>query len=551
MKKLSLKVLYLIVMTVVFGLALIVFFTVDVQVQEAQNKEMLAEEARVFAAEMDAVWEFIQNTQKRINYTSDGAYEFKGLHCAIVGKSVGILFSANNDYKIRYTNFNPRSVQGLPDGFEEKALTLFNDDRSQKEFYEYSEFNKERSFRYARALEVDSSCLECHGEPAGELDIVGYPREGWTLSSVGGAISIVIPVDIYQEVVVSNVTRDVGFFLLITIVIGGVIYFITARFVFYPLDKMKVAFSDIQGGDLHVTMEESHLTKEISDLAKNFNEMAREIKTVYSKLESEVADRTIELREANELLKKQRDILQRLNIELEQKTKSKDDLLSMVNHELRTPLTSIITFAEISKTKSASAADRQSWEEVEANGQALLAMINTMLDIARSDAGSIKTIVEVIDLGDIVSSVKATVVSLITKKRITFKASIDSDVPLIYGDYEKILRMLENLIGNAIKFTSEEGCIELKISYDAINNTVLILVSDSGIGIAQEDMERIFERFEQVDSTSTRHYGGSGLGLSLVKEYAALQNYSIAVESTLGKGSTFTIIIPKKAIVKE
>ena len=221
----------------------------------------------------------------------------------------------------------------------------------------------------------------------------------------------------------------------------------------------------------------------------------------------------------------------------------------MVNHELRTPLTSIITFAQISREACPPdrASERHSWEEIEKNSQILLAMINDMLDIARSDAGSIRTACEPMDLGDIVSSVRGTMTPLAQKYDVAFCTRVASDVPLVNGDFEKTQRMLENLASNAIKFTPDGGTVELRV--DVGEGGVRLRMIDDGIGIAPEDHERIFERFFQVDSTSTRKYNGSGLGLALVREYAAVQGFSVSVESELGQGSTFTITIPSDAIV--
>ena len=111
--------------------------------------------------------------------------------------------------------------------------------------------------------------------------------------------------------------------------------------------------------------------------------------------------------------------------------------------------------------------------------------------------------------------------------------------------------MLENLASNAIKFTPDGGSIELRVAVDEATHVVTLSMADDGIGIAPEDQERIFERFVQVDSTSTRKYNGSGLGLALVREYGEMQGFAVTVESELGVGSTFVITIPVDAIVGE
>ena len=264
-----------------------------------------------------------------------------------------------------------------------------------------------------------------------------------------------------------------------------------------------------------------------------------------------MADRTVDLREANDALERQRDALEQLNEKLEQEMRFKSDLLSMVNHELRTPLTSIITFAQIARERSqlGDETERHSWEEIEKNSQILLSMINNMLDIARSDAGSVRATCEPMDLGDIVASVRTTIAPLARKYDVGFGTSVAPDVPLVNGDYEKTARILENLASNAIKFTPDGGTIRLIVECDEDTGGVRIVMRDTGIGIAEEDKERIFDRFFQVDSTSTRKYNGSGLGLALVREYAALQGFAVSVESELGKGSSFIIEIPRESVI--
>ena len=111
--------------------------------------------------------------------------------------------------------------------------------RRRAKYYGVAEFDGEERFRYLQALEVDESCLECHGEPVGEIDITGHAKEGWTLDSVGGAISIVIPMDQQNQAMMGNVMRDVAFFLMLTVLIGAVIYLVTTFFVFRPIDRMK------------------------------------------------------------------------------------------------------------------------------------------------------------------------------------------------------------------------------------------------------------------------------------------------------------------------
>ncbi|MEC4273155.1 DUF3365 domain-containing protein [Adlercreutzia sp. R25] len=558
-RNISLRVILILVLTVVFVVATIGFTIFDIRIQTENMEDSLTEEARTFAREMDAVWQFMDNSQYTINNTTDGTYEFKGLHCAIVGKSVGAIFSAGNNYAIRYTNSEPRRAQDKPDAFESEALALFNESSEVRELSRIvgndpEDVNRARTsadtgaaqFRYVQALSVNESCLECHGEPVGEIDITGFEKEGWTLDSIGGAISIVIPLEQQYQALRDNVIRDVSFFLLLATFIGVVVFGLMTVFVLRPLESMKRAFGEVGAGRLSQSMDNAGTAREVASLIDRFNAMAQELRVTYEGLEDQVTERTLDLRRANEELAAQRDSLEVLSAQLAKESQVKTDLLSMVNHELRTPLTSIITLAQIAlDSGNADVEERKSWEEVRKSSSVLLGMINNMLDIARSDAGSMAVSSEIMDLGDIIATAQGTLGPLAINARVTLKTSVAPDVPLVYGDFEKMQRILENLGTNAVKFTASGGVVALSVSVEAETEDVLVQVSDNGIGIAEEDQERIFERFFQVDSSTTRIYGGSGLGLALVREYAVAQGFGISVESELGEGSTFTVRIPK------
>ena len=564
MRNVSLRLISVLVLTVVFVIATAVFTAFDIRTQTENMETSLAEEARTFAREMDAVWQFMDNSQYTINNTTDGTYEFKGLHCAIVGKSVGAIFSAGNNYSIRYTNFEPRRAQDRPDAFEAEALTRFNGPGDEWEYYrivgdEPGEADRAQTaaddgaaqFRYVQALRVNESCLECHGTPAGEIDITGFPKEGWTLDSVGGAISVVIPLEQQYQALRENVVRDVGFFLLLATFIGLVVFGLMTVFVLRPLEAMKAAFEEVGEGRLGHSMDDAGTAREVSSLIDRFNAMAAELRVTYEGLEEQVEARTQDLRRANEELAAQRDSLEALSEKLAKESQVKSDLLSMVNHELRTPLTSIITLSQIALESGGPDADeRSSWEEVRRSSSVLLGMINNMLDIARSDAGAMAVSMELMDLGDIAASVQGTVGPLALGARVSLTTAVAPDVPLVNGDYEKMLRILENLGTNAVKFTAPGGSVSIAVSREAATGDVLVSVSDDGIGIAEEDCERIFDRFFQVDSSATRIYSGSGLGLALVREYASAQGYTVSVESELGRGSTFVVRIPAGAVVE-
>lgn len=511
-----------------------------------QMENELREKGEVLAQQMDAVWEFMASNQYRleqISYTADGVYQ--GLHCAIVGRSIGALFTSESTYTTRFVNFNPRNAADQPDEFESAALDAFNRGES-TEYYDITQYEGAEVFRYLAPMRIEENCLDCHGEPAGEIDVTGYAKEGWKIGDIGGAISIVMPLDVYMESEQASTIQDVIFFGGMLVVCLLIIYAALTYLVTRPLGKIQAGVECIQTGDLGVRLAQSESSREMNTLMTEFNRMAGELSGIYNNLESQVADRTAQLAEANAVLEQQRAQLELANERLLNDNRYKSDFLAMMSHELRTPLTSILAFAEFLNRDCEPHDEREAEtrREIEANSRALLLMINDILEMSRLDAGRTDMNVEVVDVGDVVGMVSTVVQPLADKGKIDFSCEIDPDVPLIQADFEKIRHVLENLCGNAIKFTSEGGSVALHIIHHPECGEIWIKVSDTGIGIAKADQQRIFDRFVQADSSPSRKYNGTGLGLALAKEYTDMHGGTISVESEPDEGSVFTVRIP-------
>ncbi len=512
----------------------------------AQMENELREKGQVLAQQMDAVWEFMASNQERleqISYTSEGVYQ--GLHCAIVGRSIGALFTSQSTYSTKFVNFNPRNSADQPDEFESAALTAFNDGTA-TEFSEIAKVDGKEVFRYVAPMRIEENCLDCHGEPAGEIDVTGFPKEGWKLGDVGGAISIVMPLDVYMESERASVVQDVIFFSGMLVVCLLVVYLALKYLVTRPLSRIREGVESIQRGNLDVRFAHTQSSREMNDLMGRFNAMASDLSNIYDNLETQVADRTAQLAAANEVLKRQRAQLEEANGRLRDENRYKSDFLAMMSHELRTPLTSIIAFTELLNREGDSLNDeeRETRREIEANSHALLLMINDILEMTRLDAGRTELTREIVDLGDVAGMVSDVVRSLAERNGVAFTCEVEPDVPLLRADFEKIRHVVENLCGNALKFTPAGGRVRLHIAGAPEGDGVLISVEDTGIGIAPADRQRIFERFVQADSSVSRKYSGTGLGLALAREYVEMHGGTIAVESELGRGSIFTVRLP-------
>jgi signal transduction histidine kinase len=222
----------------------------------------------------------------------------------------------------------------------------------------------------------------------------------------------------------------------------------------------------------------------------------------------------------------------------------KDQFFANMSHELRTPLNGMLGFAELlTDGLYGNLPDKavEILDLVQKDGKHLLGLINDVLDISKIDAGQLKLSLDDYSLGAIVDTVVASTGSLAHAKALEIKTEVPPDLPVGRGDGRRLTQVLLNLVGNAIKFT-EAGSIEIRAK--AVNGHFNIAVQDTGPGIPVEDQARIFEEFQQVDNSSTRQKGGTGLGLSISRRLIEVHGGRIDLQSTLGVGSTFNIVLP-------
>jgi signal transduction histidine kinase len=230
--------------------------------------------------------------------------------------------------------------------------------------------------------------------------------------------------------------------------------------------------------------------------------------------------------------------------ELAEASKHKSQFLANMSHELRTPLNAILGYAELmldSIYGEPSEKMRTVLERLQSNGRHLLGLINDVLDLSKIEAGQLTLSLDDYSLSDVVHGVVSAVEPLAAEKRLAFKAEIAGDLPTGRGDGRRLSQVLLNLVGNAIKFT-DKG--EVAIRAAVSNGAFTVAVCDTGPGIPAADHAKIFEEFQQADSSITRKKGGTGLGLSIAKRIIEMHGGRIWVESEPGKGSTFYFTLP-------
>jgi HAMP domain-containing protein/CheY-like chemotaxis protein/signal transduction histidine kinase len=332
------------------------------------------------------------------------------------------------------------------------------------------------------------------------------------------------------------------------------------------------------------------LTQELQSQSEELRKQQDELKKSNMELEQQAKS----LRQSEELLKEQQEELQQVNEELEEKasllaeqnakveqknrevesarqaleekaqqlslsSKYKNEFLANMSHELRTPLNSLLILAKLladNKEGTLTGKQVEYSRTIHASGSDLLNLINDILDLSKVEAGKMEVSVDEVPLVDVQTFVERTFRPVAEQKGLTFEVAISGDTPpALNTDGQRLQQVLKNLLSNAFKFT-EKGSIRLTMrraeknrrfasrSLDQASDIIAFEVTDTGIGIAKDKQQLIFEAFQQADGTTNRKYGGTGLGLSISREIARLLGGEIRVESSPGKGSTFTLFLP-------
>jgi PAS domain S-box-containing protein len=266
-----------------------------------------------------------------------------------------------------------------------------------------------------------------------------------------------------------------------------------------------------------------------------------QLKQASDELERKVQAATADIAQQNELLRRQA-------IELEQASALKTQFLANMSHEFRTPLNAMLGYTSMLLQGVAGPVEpsaRRQLLRIESNGRHLLTIINEILDISRIEAGRMPLQNSKFRIPELLAEVKAELEPIILRSKLAVTMQIDKDLPLLSSDRQKVKQILLNLLSNALKFTHHGG-VTIAARRDARDRTVALSVADTGIGIAPGDQDRVFEDFRQLDNSPTRAYGGTGLGLSICRRLAQMLDGRISLESTVGKGSTFTLTLPLK-----
>jgi signal transduction histidine kinase len=404
--------------------------------------------------------------------------------------------------------------------------------------------NKE-GFQYIQAVRFKSNCLmDCHGTENDHIDnhhyklaMDGEHSVERKAGDLAGAVVVNLPmVQTYKAI---NSNRAILITAaMVTAILAMVSSYMIVRYVIVkPVKHLRDVSDAIAAGQLTIRSQ-IQTGDEFEELSHAFNRMLHNLVAMQQ-----------ELRDVNNDLDRKVDELAQANMALFEMNRLKSDFLATMSHELRTPLNSIIGFSEVlSGSEQLNERHRRYATNIQSSGRMLLAMINDILDLAKIESGKMEVRSEDFSIRDVCEGLTNLCRPVAERKNITLDCRLDEAIPLLRQDPGKMRQILYNLLSNAIKFTPEGGRVTLRAR--AEGRFVVIEVQDTGIGIAAEDRDTIFEKFRQAkvpgqgENVLTREHQGTGLGLSIVRELTKLLGGEVHLDSQPGQGSTFTVRVP-------
>ncbi|MFO0878817.1 MAG: ATP-binding protein [Gemmataceae bacterium] len=422
-------------------------------------------------------------------------------------------------YQFTLIKAHPTRPDEVLDPISQQKLREFREKRDKTE--DPQPLLSQGKYLYFGAVRATPSCLGCHRQSRSEL----------AENDLLAVIKIEVPTEPIEEEMHTNRALLISTALVTALLIMAGSYLIVRYVIVKPVKHLKEVSDTISSGELNVRSE-IQTGDEFEDLSHAFNRMLRNLLAMQDRL-----------RKVNNDLDRKVDELAQANLALYESNRLKSDFLARISHELRTPLHSILGFSEVLQGATGLNDKQQRWvTNIHTSGEQLMALINDILDLAKIEAGRMQVSLSTFDVVDACEGVLTMFRPLAEKKNIDLRGIYAAGLPRLRQDMVKVQQILNNLVSNAIKFTPEGGTVQLRAEIDGPQ--VVLTVQDTGVGIAPEEQELVFEKFRQAGTVMTREHGGTGLGLSIVRELSKLLGGEVTLQSELGRGSTFTVRLP-------
>jgi len=560
---LQIKISVIAIMVLAIAFSAFVFYAIKQEEAALLNEKEKASEMMARPILNSIYYDMLAERAEMVYYLMQGMKDVKGVERVQIVRGNGNEVAFNDDKTLKAVeeeygelktewltpriSYDTTAATGIESpGFKDAFQSLKN---SIDATHYIETTGGKRLFTYIIPIEELKKCSACH-KPGGGRGILmistsledtystlAVRRNRWILLGLG-AIGIV------------------GIILSLSLRIG----------IIRHVEKMAQAAKGFAGGNFTHRVKVSS-KDEIGSLADSMNEMAEQLHTLYSGLERQVEMKTEELQAAYEELTISNEDLQASYAELETTTAEleeankrladvneelkgidmlKTDFLQTISHELRSPLSPILGYLDLmqeGKAGELTPKQKSMLGEMHTCGRNMQLLVDEMLEVVSIEAGNLVLNFEDLDLHLILEQSINEIRRYVAEKKIEMVARIPSDPLWLMGDVRRLTDIFTHLLRNAVKFNNQGG----KITVEVLNrdNGVEVIVSDTGIGIPREKLDRIFGLFYQVDSSSTRHHEGVGLGLYLVKRLVDLHSGAITVESEEGVGTRFSIFIPK------
>jgi signal transduction histidine kinase/CheY-like chemotaxis protein len=468
-------------------------------------------------------------------------------------------FRGQSEYRnffYKEATLNPTNPKDKADEFETKLAEQFRQQPDLAKLSGYRNIGGVKQFYTARPLMVkEASCLQCHSRPAvapkSQLASFGAKNGfGWQVNDIVAAQTIYVPSDEVFARGQHYLALTMGIFASIFAIVVLLINWLLKRRVIHPIKQLTAIARSIETDAMTAEQvsefDSSSMTKvarradEPGQLARAFQHMVHEVAAREQNLSHAVDQRTAQLAESMKAA-------QKATIQAEEANTTKSKFLANMSHELRTPLNAIIGYSEMlieEITDLGTPGLTPDVRKIHGAGQHLLGLINNILDLSKVEAGKVELFLETFAIAPLLEEITDTLHPLLTKNHNTLVINCPANIGSMRADITKLRQSLFNLLSNATKFT-ENGTITLAVERREVD-WIIFCVSDTGIGMTPEQQAKLFQSFAQADASTTRKYGGTGLGLVITQQFCEIMGGDIQVESEAGKGTTFTIRLPEQ-----